>query len=87
MANDVKVSIHGITDNGVCSLSGKDGVECINVTFDDNTVRESNLSFKAFQSLLRMKLTQKSGPAKPTAPVTIPPTVPAVPTATFAAPK
>ncbi len=86
MASDVKVLIHGITDNGACSLSGKDGVECINVTFDDGTVRESNLSFKAFQSLLRMKLTQKNGTTKPTA-AAVSPTIPAVPTAALAAPK
>ena len=81
MANDMRVVIHGITDSGACSLSGKEGVECINVTFDDGTVRESNLSFKAFQSLLRMKLSQKNGVPKPTSVSS------SIPTATVAAPK
>ena len=85
---EVKVSFHGIS-NGICSLSGKEG-EVMNCSFDDGTVREGNLSFKAFQSLLRMKFSQKPNgkPAIPAAiavPPNATPTARAMPTAVVAA--
>ena len=85
---EVKMTIHGIAD-GMCSFSQKE-CECLNVTFDDGTLREGNLSFKAFQSMLRMKLGQKTN-GKPAIPAAVPllpnatPTARALPTAVVAA--
>ncbi len=51
--NPLKLSIH-TTGNGTCALTGS---ECdgLTVTFDDGTVREQHLSWKAFRQLLSMK--------------------------------
>lgn len=64
----VKITVHGMEQNGVCSLSGKEG-EVLTVTFDDGTVSERPLSQKAVMQLLRMKLAQ-SGNGK--APLVVP---------------
>ena len=85
MAQEVTLTISGMSESGTCSLSGKEGVQVINVKFEDGTA-EGNLSFKAFQSLLRMKLTQKNGVAK-SMPPTPPPATSSIPSATLAAPK
>ena len=57
----VKLTIHNI-GNGVCSLSGKEG-DVLNVTFDDGTTKEANLSFKSFQQLVKMKLARTGRPS------------------------
>ena len=44
------VTIHR-AGNGTCSLTGKDG-EGIAITFDDGTVKNQFLSWKAFRQLL-----------------------------------
>lgn len=51
--NPIKVTIHG-TGSGPCSLTGKEG-NGLTITFDDGTLRESFLSWRAFQQLLTMK--------------------------------
>jgi hypothetical protein len=56
----IKVTIHG-TGSGPCSLTGKDG-DGLSVSFDDGTVRESFLSWKAFRQLLSMKTAQNGKP-------------------------
>ncbi len=58
--NPIKVTIHG-TGSGPCSLTGKEG-NGLTITFDDGTLRESFLSWRAFQQLLSMK----AGRPKPT---------------------
>jgi hypothetical protein len=54
-AVSIKIEVHGIESDGVCSLSEKQG-EVMTVTFADGTVTEAALSLKAFVQLLRMKL-------------------------------
>ena len=51
----LNVTIHH-AGSGICSLTGKDG-EGIAITFDDGTVKNQFLSWKAFRQLLAMKLT------------------------------
>ena len=64
----VKLTVHAITQ-GVCSLSGKEG-DVLNVSFDDGTTKEANLSLKSLQALLKMKVAQAEKPAaKPAMPV------------------
>ena len=61
---------------GTCSLSGKEGVEGLHLTFEDGTVTNQFLSTKAFLQLLRMKTSQtpkaEAKPAIPTPPVATP---------------
>ena len=52
----IKLSVHG-TGSGVCSLTGKEG-EGLTVTFEDGTLREGFLSWRAFRQLLGMKAGQ-----------------------------
>lgn len=54
----IKVTIHS-TGTGVCSLTGKEG-DGMTVTFDDGTLKEAFLSWKAFRQLLGMKAGQKT---------------------------
>ena len=61
----IKLTIHS-TGVGPCSLSGKEG-EGVVVTFDDGTLREGFLTHKAFMQLVKMKLSQGTAPAKPSA--------------------
>ena len=49
----IKVTIHS-TGTGLCSLTGKES-DGMTVTFDDGTLKESFLSWKAFRQLLSMK--------------------------------
>jgi hypothetical protein len=49
--------IHGVSNSGVCSLTGKEG-EVIDVSFKDGTLANGSLSFKGLVQLLRMKLVQ-----------------------------
>jgi hypothetical protein len=53
-----KITIHS-TGAGVCSLTQKEG-DGLTVSFDDGTVKESFLSWKAFRQLLGMKVTQRT---------------------------
>jgi len=55
----VKISIHS-TGTGVCALTQKEG-DGLTVSFDDQTISNAFLSWKAFRQLLGMK----SGEAKP----------------------
>jgi len=50
----IKCSITS-TGTGTCALSGKEG-DGLTVSFDDGTVANQFLSWKAFQQLLRMKV-------------------------------
>ncbi len=59
---EVKLTIHGLEPNGVCSLSGKEG-EVLILTMEDGTIARGALSQKSLMQLLRMKLSQ--GGAKP----------------------
>ncbi len=65
--NPIKVTIHG-TGSGPCALTGKEG-SGLTITFDDGTLRESFLSWRAFQQLLSMK-TGRPKPATPVAAAT-----------------
>jgi hypothetical protein len=56
----VKLTIHD-AGSGTCSLTGKES-DGLTVTFEDGTVRESHLSWKAFRQLLGMKTTQGTKP-------------------------
>lgn len=61
----LKLTIHS-TGTGTCSLSGKEGPG-LTVTFDDGTVQNSFLCWKAFQQILGMKAGQQKQPdARPT---------------------
>lgn len=64
--NPIKLTIHG-TGSGLCALTGKEG-NGLTITFDDGTLRESFLSWRAFQQLLSMK----AGRPKTAAPVAVP---------------
>jgi hypothetical protein len=67
----IKLTIHS-TGTGTCSLSGKEGPG-LTVTFDDGTVANSFLGWKAFQQLLGMKAGQKKpDAAKPTQATAVP---------------
>ena len=56
----LNVTIHE-AGSGLCSLTGKEG-DGLTVTFQDGTVKNQFLTYKAFRQLLAMKLT----PEKPT---------------------
>jgi hypothetical protein len=62
----MKVTIHS-SGSGTCSLTGKEGADGLTVSFDDGTLRESFLSWKAFRQLLGMKVGQNGKP-EPRAP-------------------
>lgn len=55
-----KVTIHHVGD-GNCSLTGRQS-DGLNVSFEDGTIRETFLSWKAFRQLLGLK----NGNGKPT---------------------
>lgn len=62
----LNVSIH-YAGNGTCSLTGKEG-DGIVVTFQDGTVKNQFLSWKAFRQLLAMKTSrEKPEPQTPVA--------------------
>jgi hypothetical protein len=72
----IKLTIHS-TGVGTCSLTDKEG-DGLTVTFDDGTVKEAFLSWKAFRQLLAMKAGQQKKPdPKPAQAVPIGNTVPA----------
>jgi len=50
----LNATIHGV-GSGQCSLTGKEG-DGLTVTFDDGTVKNQFLTYKAFRQLLAMKL-------------------------------
>ena len=58
----LNVTIHQ-AGSGLCSLTNKEG-DGITVTFDDGTVRNQFLTYKAFRQLLTMKLTPPKLEAK-----------------------
>jgi hypothetical protein len=53
--NMLNVTIHH-AGGGTCSLTGKEG-DGLAITFDDGTVKNQFLSWKAFRQLLAMKMT------------------------------
>lgn len=57
----IKLTIHS-TGSGTCALTGKEGSDGLTVTFDDQTVKEGFLSWKAFRQLLGMKAGQTKAP-------------------------
>jgi hypothetical protein len=61
----VKLLIHS-TGAGTCSLTGKEESDGLTVTFEDGTVKDSFLSWKAFRQLLGLKAGQGVPLAKPT---------------------
>lgn len=63
----IKVTIHS-TGSGSCSLTGKEGSDGLTVTFDDGTVQNAFLSWKAFRQLLSLKSVQPAK-AEPRPPV------------------
>ncbi len=72
--SEVKVTIHGLEQNGVCSLSGKEG-EVLILSMEDGTITRGALSQKSLMQLLRMKLSQAG--AKPSRREVIPTAQPA----------
>lgn len=52
------------TGSGTCALSGKESSDGLTVSFDDGTVANQFLSWKAFQQLLRMKAGVPAAPAQ-----------------------
>ena len=69
----LNVTIHH-AGSGQCSLTGKEG-DGIAITFDDGTVSNQFLTWKAFRQLLAMKMTKPKADLKPE--VRIPTAVPA----------
>ncbi len=62
----LNVTIHR-AGSGLCSLTGKEG-DGLTVSFEDGTVKNQFLTYKAFRQLLAMKLTpEKPEPSVPTA--------------------
>ena len=57
----VKLTVHG-TGAGTCLLTGKESNDGLTVTFDDGTVKESFLSWRAFRQLLGLKTGKTSKP-------------------------
>lgn len=51
-----KITIHS-TGIGSCALTGKE-TDGLTVTFDDGTIKEAFLSWKAFRQLLNLKTGQ-----------------------------
>lgn len=64
----IKLTIFG-TGAGTCSLTGKDSVDGLTVTFEDGTVKDAFVSWKSFRQLLQLKSSQagKPGPKVPAA--------------------
>ena len=54
-----KITIHH-TGIGSCALTGKE-TDGLTVSFEDGTIRESFLSWKAFRQLLNLKTGQANG--------------------------
>jgi hypothetical protein len=76
---EVKVTIHS-SGTGICALTGKEG-DGIQVSFDDQTVTNSFLSWKAFRQILAMKASKAKVDPKPALPESprVPVAAPAVP--------
>ena len=53
-----KITIHS-TGIGQCALTGKEG-DGLTVTFEDGTIKDAFLSWKAFRQLLNLKTGQAS---------------------------
>jgi hypothetical protein len=49
----IKLTVHA-TGSGMCSLTGKE-TDGLAISFEDGTVKEAFLSWKAFRQLLGMK--------------------------------
>lgn len=58
----LNVTIHH-AGSGTCSLTGKEG-EGIAITFEDGTVKNQFLSWKAFRQLLAMKISREKPESK-----------------------
>jgi hypothetical protein len=56
----LKITIHS-TGSGVCSLTGKNEADGLNVTFEDGTVQQAFLSWKGFRQLLSLKAKRTPG--------------------------
>jgi hypothetical protein len=69
--SEVKLTIHNVGTSIDCSLTGKADTDGLVVTFDDGTVRNAGLSWKALKQLLQMKFAQQKPAPKP-APVATP---------------
>ena len=57
-----KITIHS-TGIGSCALTGKEG-DGLTITFEDGTIKDAFLSWKAFRQLLNLKTGQAAN-AKP----------------------
>jgi hypothetical protein len=60
----IKVTIGG-TGTGVCSLTGKECSDGLTVSFEDGTVTEQFLSWRAFRQLLALKTSRGRKSAEP----------------------
>ena len=68
----IKVTIHS-TGKGNCLLSEQPDRDGLTVSFDDGTVQESFLSWKAFRQLLALKAGQNGKKTAPAAPPIVAP--------------
>lgn len=57
----VKLTIHS-TGAGTCLLTGKESADGLVVSFEDGTVKESHLSWRAFRQLLGLKAGKNGKP-------------------------
>lgn len=62
----MQVTVHA-TGSGTCSLTGKKDTEGLVVSFQDGTVKDSFLSWKAFRQLLGLKTARLQSVTKPIA--------------------
>ncbi len=58
----LNVTFH-LAGSGLCSLTGKEG-DGIAITFEDGTVKNQFLSWKAFRQLLAMKIAREKPETK-----------------------
>lgn len=62
----IRLTVHS-TGGGVCSLTSKQAADGLTVSFDDGTVKESFLSWRAFRQLLSLKAGHSPKPDAKTA--------------------
>lgn len=62
----MQVTIHA-TGSGTCSLTGKKDTDGLTVSFQDGSVKESFLSWRAFRQLLGLKTGQAKSESWPAA--------------------
>jgi hypothetical protein len=59
----LKLTVHGVKENGTCSFTGKDS-EVLVVSTEDGFLSEAPVSLKGLMQLAKMKLGQNGKKAK-----------------------